>query len=76
MLRRGLNDLVLRIESLQDNLPAALTATCTLGSVCRRLKDPLPRERIGPVTLDRALPPGAWRALTEAEVRGLADCRS
>lgn len=36
----------------------------------------LHRERIGPVTLDRALPPGAWRALTEAEVRSLADCRS
>jgi len=34
----------------------------------------LHRERIGPVALDPALPPGGWRDLTAAEVTGLADC--
>ena len=34
----------------------------------------LHRERIGPVGLDPALPPGAWRELTPDEVAGLADC--
>lgn len=32
------------------------------------------RERIGPVALDPALPPGGWRDLTVAEIAGLADC--
>jgi len=36
----------------------------------------LRRERIGGVSLDPALPPGAWRALTGDEVAGLADCGS
>jgi 16S rRNA pseudouridine516 synthase len=35
----------------------------------------LHRERIGLLTLDPTLPPGAWRALTAAEVAGLANCR-
>lgn len=34
----------------------------------------LHRERVGGVALDAALAPGAWRALTEDEVAGLADC--
>ena len=34
----------------------------------------LHRERIGPVALDPALPPGGWRDLTDAEVASLADC--
>lgn len=34
----------------------------------------LHRERIGPVALDPALPPGAWRALAPAEIAALADC--
>jgi 23S rRNA pseudouridine2605 synthase len=38
----------------------------TVGHPVRRLV----RTRIGPVA-DRALPPGAWRPLTRAEVRGL-----
>jgi 16S rRNA pseudouridine516 synthase len=36
----------------------------------------LHRERVGPVALDPALAPGAWRALTEEEVAGLANCGS
>jgi 16S rRNA pseudouridine516 synthase len=36
----------------------------------------LRRERIGGVSLDPALPPGGWRALTGDEVAGLADCGS
>jgi 16S rRNA pseudouridine516 synthase len=32
------------------------------------------RERIGPVALDPALPPGGWRALSAEEVDGLAVC--
>jgi 16S rRNA pseudouridine516 synthase len=35
----------------------------------------LHREQIGPVALDPRLAPGGWRALTAAEVAGLADCR-
>lgn len=34
----------------------------------------LHRERVGPVGLDPALAPGAWRHLTPDEVAGLADC--
>ena len=34
----------------------------------------LHRERIGPVALDPALPPGGWRDLTAGEVASLADC--
>jgi 16S rRNA pseudouridine516 synthase len=34
----------------------------------------LHRERIGPMPLDPALPPGAWRTLTADEVAGLASC--
>lgn len=36
----------------------------------------LHRERVGDVALDPALAPGEWRALTEAEVAGLANCGS
>jgi 16S rRNA pseudouridine516 synthase len=36
----------------------------------------LHRERVGPVPLDAALAPGQWRALTDAEVAGLANCGS
>ena len=86
-LRRGVllrgEDRDTRPATIERLGPAAVRITVTEGryhqvkrmfaAVGNRVTA-LHRERIGPVALDPALPPGGWRDLTAAEVTGLADC--
>jgi hypothetical protein len=47
MPRRGLDDLIQRIERLQDHFAAAFTPACTARHLGQDLKDAFTRERVG-----------------------------
>ena len=52
MPRRGLYDLISRIEGLQDNLSAAFTATRAARHLRQHLKDTFRGKRIGKIQAD------------------------